>query len=117
MTYTFDDRCISDLYKDVHGFRPTQYFMKEWQDMNDDEKQTEWDSLCTSLERTLQEERLRDAKAIVRFEKSVLELMQLVKVNREGAIERIMVIQDATDVEHLEYLLGLPFNYIKGTRK
>lgn len=112
--YTFDDRCISDLHKDVYGFRPNSVFFKEWQDMSNDEKQTEWDRLCCMLERTLQEDKLRDARAIVRFEETIFDLMLAHRIPRSRAIDRIMKNEDAQDIEHLEYLLGLPFNYIKG---
>lgn len=112
--YTFDDRCISDLHKDVYGFRPNSVFFKEWQDMSNDEKQTEWDRLCCMLERVMQEDKVHTARATVRFEETVLGLMIKHEIPRSQAIDRIMKNEDAQDIEHLEYLLGLPFNYIKG---
>ncbi len=112
--YTFDDNCISDLHKDIYGFRPNSVFFKEWQDMSDIEKQAEWDRLCRLLELTIQEDKLRDARAIVRFEETITDLMQTHSISRSKAIDRVKRDADAEDFEHLEYLLGLPFHYLKG---
>ena len=60
--------------------------------------------------------KLRDARAIVRFEETIFDLMLAHRIPRSRAIDRIMKNEDAQDVEHLEYLLGLPFNYIKTLR-
>ena len=64
MTYTFDDSCFSDLFKDVCGFRPTGSCRDEWLLATDDERQAIWDSLIEALEKQLEERRVADQAAM-----------------------------------------------------
>ena len=47
--YTFSNIEISDLYKDVYEFRPSDDYLLTWKQMSDDDKQTEWDRLVNKL--------------------------------------------------------------------
>ena len=44
-TYTYDEDCYSDLYKDVYGFRPRGAVWEHWKNMTPAEKQVQWDYL------------------------------------------------------------------------
>lgn len=46
--YTFDSESLTSLYKDAHGFRPTQTFYENWELMDDDEKQAVWDQMISA---------------------------------------------------------------------
>ncbi len=49
--FTFSDVEISDLYKDVYGFRPSVEFYESWsQSLTDTEKQNIWDDLISKLQ-------------------------------------------------------------------
>lgn len=50
MNYTFDERSVSDLHKDAFGFRPGEYWWREWQAASMDEKQQLWDDLIAALD-------------------------------------------------------------------
>ena len=121
-TYTFDDRTVSDLYKDAYGCRPGDLFWAQWKTVADDQKQSIWDSLCVDLDREMDREAESQARACARFESRIEQLIEL------GAIDRVMAIRwieqaeevDGSDYppyEELEYQLGLPFGYVAGTLK
>jgi len=55
MAYTFDSNIVSDLHKDAHGFRPTEYFWEEWDQCGDDNRQAMWDSLINEFNNTVQQ--------------------------------------------------------------
>jgi len=63
MTYTFDEQCISDLYKDVYNFRPAPGFWQKWNTASMSDRQAIWDSLCDVLDRQLLTEKDRQARA------------------------------------------------------
>jgi hypothetical protein len=43
---TYDESIISDLHKDVYGFRPRQDWWANWKAISEDAKQAIWDYLC-----------------------------------------------------------------------
>lgn len=117
MTYTFDDMLVSDLHKDAYGFRPSQGFWEFWSTASDVEKQKEWDSLCDTLERTIELDRKEQEVAIRRFERRVFELRGLGAKSLDMAISWLHQAYDTgTDDEYLEYMMGLPYGYIKRSR-
>ena len=63
--FTFGSNDIfSDLYKDVHGFRPREHrFFVEC----DEEKQKIWDELCHQLEVNMKHEKIAEEKAVAEF--------------------------------------------------
>lgn len=50
MSYTYNEIEISDLHKDVYGFRPSYDFWREWELSSPDAKQEIWDRLIDALE-------------------------------------------------------------------
>ena len=114
--YTFDEDTVSDLHKDAYGFRPAQYWFSAWQQMSDDEKQAEWNSLLKALERAVEEDNVRERQAIALFEKNVTEAIALGAGDRATAIRWLMDGARANgDTEMFEYERGIPFGYIKKT--
>jgi hypothetical protein len=71
--YTFDDNTVSDLFKDVRGFRPSEYFWEEWTQAPADVKQMIWDNLCNELEDEMARERDREARALADFGQSIVD--------------------------------------------
>ena len=50
--YTFKNEEISDLYKEVHGRRPSYEWFVLWESYTDSFKQFVWDNLIAVLEFT-----------------------------------------------------------------
>ena len=71
--YTFDDNTVSDLFKDVRGFRPSEYFWEEWTQAPADVKQMIWDNLCCELEDTMAAERDAQARALADFGQNIID--------------------------------------------
>jgi len=119
-TYTFDDRIVSDLYKDAYGCRPGELFWYQWKTVSDDQKQSIWDSLCVELDREIARETEAHDRACVRFESRIEQLIGLGAIDRTMAIRWILQAEelDASEYpayEELEYQLGLPYRYVAGT--
>ena len=112
--YTFDDNIVSDLHKDAYGFRPGEYFWSSWTGSSDAEKQVIWDNLIINLDREMEREREAQAAAIVRFEERILDTMSVVVSANRGDVVRYFADMEGCDddLEHLEYLMGLPYGYI-----
>lgn len=124
MTYSFDENCLSDLYKDANGFRPGEGFFARWDACDDDGKQAIWDSLVSTLERNEQIEREAHLHAIKRFESRLFDVMSIMpSIDRKRAIavlrESIAKCEDdtvLTDDHYAEFSFGLPYGYIKGVK-
>ena len=112
--YTFDDNIVSDLHKDAYGFRPSKYFWSSWTGSSDAEKQVIWDNLIINLDREMEQEREAQAAAIVRFEERILDTMSVVVSANRGDVVRYFSDMEGCDddLEHLEYLMGIPYGYI-----
>lgn len=119
-TYTYDDAIVSDLHKDVYGFRPTEAWWTRWEAMTQTQKQVCWDDLCRSLELELEHEEKRRAAAVADLEARVAELIELGAHDWDMAIRWIMQAHEVDPTragwtyarEELEYDLGLPYGYI-----
>ncbi len=111
--YTFDENSISDLHKDAYGFRPDQSFWSFFAAANPDQKQALWDGLLVDLKRSVEEERVMQEEAVVKFENRVENLMHD-GTTRKRVIEWLMDADESLgDVEYFEYLNGLPYGYLK----
>lgn len=117
MFYTFDENIVSDIHKDAFGFRPTESFWARWTVACDDGKQSIWDALLLDLAAAVREHNEQERRAIARFETRVLELICQGADDRLCAVRWIHQAEDSDGTDnHLEYLLGLPFGYLKRNR-
>ena len=113
MAFSFCDDTYSDLYKDVYGFRPRGAYVA-WTHMSDEEKQKEWDFLCSRLDAIIDERKEEEALAIVEFEKLVGKTMTAGAPDRETALRWIMDASDCGgDWEYLCFHCHLPYGYFK----
>ena len=107
--YTFDENSISDLHKDAYGFRPSESFWSTFAAFNPEQKQALWDSMIADLRRSVEEERVMQEEAVVKFEDRVDNLMHD-STTRKRVIEWLMDADESLgDVEYFEYLNGLPY--------
>ena len=112
--YTFNVDVVSDLHKDVYGFRPSQSFWAEWTHSTDAEKQRIWDDLLISLNAEIERERKAEQRAIAQFELLVAKTIEAGAANRETALRWIMESSDCNgDWEFFCFHYGLPYNYFR----
>ena len=99
-----------DMYKDAYGVRPRWSDTTKWT-LADFE--AEFASLSTAIEQAEVERLSAEARAIVRFEDRVLNLMHT-GTNRDRIIAWLMDAEGANgDFEYFCYTQGLPYNYLK----
>ena len=117
--YTFDERIVSDLYKEAYGSRPRADFWAKWENGTADEKQMVWDFLIAEAESEAECERKEQLDAEAAFERHVERTTRLVAGStREDAIRYMHDSFDTNgDVEYLEYILGVRYGYLSGSVK
>lgn len=101
----------SDVHKDAYGFRsppPARYL-----DMSEEELQAEFDKMYKVIGQNIQEEKALEEQAVLEFEDRIQGLLVSGCSSRYHAIDTLMDMEGALDLEHLEYLCGLPYNYLK----
>jgi len=115
-TFTYDERLVSDLYKDVYGFRPRVGFWDVWESTDENGRQAIWDNLIEAHEREMERYNLARQQAIVDFEARVSDVINLGAQDRATAIRWISESLDSdSDNEYLEYYYELPYGYINRT--
>ncbi|MAA57253.1 MAG: hypothetical protein CL855_02080 [Cryomorphaceae bacterium] len=98
MAFCFDDNLISDLHKDVYGFRPRQGFMQKWNGMNKVHKQLLWDELCDTLDENIKADGVQAAEALVNLRKNIRSKMNSLKCNWKLAL-RLLIVNERCDPE------------------
>lgn len=114
--YTFDANIVSDLHKDAYGYRPREWFWRQWNGCGDQGKQEIWDELLADLSDAVATEKAREAAAIVDVEKRIAQIIDMVDGStREDAIRFLDDAYDTRgDVNFLEFHLGIPYGYLTG---
>ena len=114
VTDSHDGDIFSDLYKDVHGFRPRYITFTSVEEF--DARYTE---LCAELSRQIDEDRIRQSANLEAFAERVRETMELCNCDSNRAIE---IIADAEGelqeykwygLERLEWHFDLKYGSIK----
>lgn len=82
----YDETIISDLHKDVYGFRPRQDWWAIWNTVGEDAKQAIWDYLCEAVDAEIAAQKVRDEEALQDFEARVEQTIQLGAPDRDTAI-------------------------------
>ena len=117
MSYTFDANIVSDLFKDVNGFRPGSTFYTAWNSGNDDQKQVIWDNLILQLEEKYNEDKRIEAEETEKFEAQIASAIDAGAGSRETALRWIVEGLDLSDSDKLYggdyicYTLNLPYSY------
>lgn len=113
-TNSKDGDIFSDLYKDVHGFRPRYIRFNSVEHF--DECYT---NLCAELSMQLDEDRVRQAANLEKFAQRVMETMELCNCDQRRAVEIIADAEGELDEykwygpERLEWLFDLKYGSIK----
>lgn len=116
-TNSKDGDIYSDLYKDVYGSRPRYAQFESVEEFDRD-----YEFLVNRLNEKMEQEREEQRQAIGQFEIRLNEIMYL--VSNTDRVNALRILMDAEGVleefefygyESLEWRLGLPFGYVKGT--
>jgi hypothetical protein len=118
-TYTFDEHTVSDLHKDAYGFRPCQNWWADWESMNDEGKQQEWNSLLEAMDHREAQRASDEQNSIARFESLVAKTVKAGAATRADAVRWLMDGEDhvSGDVEFFEYLMGIPYGYVNSNQR
>ena len=115
LTNSHDGDIYSDLYKDVHGFRPRGVQFDSLEDFNDC-----FESLVNDLNLANEQEKIEQEKNFKVFVSRIEKIQELVPgTSVVHAIEILADAEDETDTmkfygyESLEYLFNLKFGSIK----
>lgn len=102
-TYTFDENIVSDLYKEINGCRPREYFWSTWNDASDDEKQVIWDNLCDDHEHEMAREKVREEDAHMRL----LERIQTAYAwGAKDKVQALRWIMEAEEFDEYDMMYG-----------
>ena len=92
--YTFDTQIVSDLHKDAHGFRPTEYLWEEWDQCGDDTRQAMWDHLLEMLKQELEAKEIRTAQSQEAFEARIRHVIAAGACDRATALKWLFQSSD-----------------------
>lgn len=114
VTDSKDGDIFSDLYKDVHGFRPRYITFSSIEEF--DARYTE---LCAELSMQIEEDKVRQAANLEAFAQRIQETMELCNCDQRRAVEIIADAEGELDEykwygpERLEWLFDLKYGSIK----
>ena len=100
------------MYKDTYGFRP-------WCDgsWTEADFEREIDALIPVLQASIAAEKAEEAKAVVRFEKRIVDTIAAGAADRDAAIRVLAEAEqayngDSLDADYFCFLVGVPYGYI-----
>ena len=105
MYYTYDDNLFSDLYKEVHGFRPSSDLRTEWNARTPRQKQELWNALCDEHEEVIKREKAEKARAALALTERLELMYQLGAKTEVQALKWIMEAEEFSDID-LQYGAG-----------
>ena len=114
VTDSKDGDIFSDLYKDVHGFRPRYITFSSIEEF--DARYTE---LCAELSMQIEEDKVRQSANLEAFAQRIQETMELCNCDQRRAVEIIADAEGELDEykwygpERLEWLFDLKYGSIK----
>ena len=120
MSYTYDDRIFSDLWKEAYGYRPSADVQASWNTSTPSQKQLCWDLLADEVDRKYEEEEAAKDAALAEFENTISNLRRSGAGSCNTAMRWYVesLIADG-DISHQDlefygsgfvcYTLGLPY--------
>jgi hypothetical protein len=108
---------IVNQYKSAYGFKPRGSAYTRLTEMSYTELQKEAEYLDGEVERSIQEEKSREALAVAAFEAKIADAMGLGAADEATAYRWLLQAEDLVgepDEGYIEYNLGLPYGYLKG---
>ena len=114
ITNSKDGDIFSDLYKDVHGFRPRYMTFASIEEFD-----ARYSELCAELSMQIDEDKIRQAANLEKFADRVRETMELCNCDQRRAVEIIADAEGELDEykwygpERLEWHFDLKYGSIK----
>jgi hypothetical protein len=116
MSYTLDEKIVSDLHKDARGYRPRESFWAEWNNSNDFDRQAIWDGLLREHLETMDRERRAHARAALALTERLYQMYELGAASEVQALKWIIEAEgfDSFDLQYgpsyFCYHFGLSYN-------
>jgi hypothetical protein len=97
MSFTYDEKLVSNLHKDAYGSRPSAWYMQCWNEAAPSKKQSIWDGLILELEAENAREEEQKLACLVQFKEVIA------KVTNCGAGDRVTALRWLTQDENFEH--------------
>ena len=115
VSYSYDIYSFSDLHKDAYGRRPGNYYYEWLEKATDEERQKEWDFLCSTADQRDRDRLQEESSALVRLEAQLAKTCADNKVDRATAIRWLDDAYGTNgDYQFLDYYLGVAYGTIEG---
>lgn len=101
MTYTYDEKIFSDLYKDAYGSRPRDHVFYD-ADTTPEMKQKIWDQTCDDLSAEMREEERREQQAFDQFVDYIQSMFDAGAPDYDTALRWIFDAEDFSEFD-LQY--------------
>jgi hypothetical protein len=99
----FDFSCVSDLYKDAYGSRPSTWWFQQWNSKSLAEKHKTWDTLVEIVSENIEAEKEHEARALRDFEAQVANLIELGAGDRATALRWMTSEDEFYNVQCVEH--------------
>jgi hypothetical protein len=116
-----NDLLLSDLHKELYGFRPSQSTWARWSEMTDAALTAEYEEMIVDNDRKIDADRAAEKVVIAQYEARIAKMMADFSIDRATAIRwDIQAVGDEEEVErygmsHYAWELGLPMGYFNET--
>jgi len=118
MSYTYDEMIVSDLYKEVNGVRPSQYWWSAWMTYTENKKQATWDALIIQNDSNIKSENTKKDYALGIFGDMITKNIALGAIDKITAIRWILQSENiskfdlAYGPDYVSYLFGMGYDNI-----
>jgi hypothetical protein len=114
VSFSYDFDSFSDLYKEANGIRPGAYYYEWLEKATDEERQKEWDFLCSSADARYRQRQEDQAASLELLEIQLAKTCADNKVDEATAIRWMMDAYGTRgDYQYLDYSLGVPYGTIE----
>jgi len=111
MSFTYSDDCISDLHKEVYGYRPRGAYWDDWDNCTPTQKQKTWDEYCRALEIQMAETKTQEEQDVAKFEARVQDVIELGAGNTPTLFFGLLVLKPFITNRMLSILFGSKVSY------
>lgn len=110
---------FSDMYKDVHGFRPRWCSKEQWDSIEFLNEQIEY--LSKELEIKFEEDAIEEKRNIAIFEQRITDIINTGAGDRQTALRWILDAENDEyvyfDLDYFCYTNNLPYGYLKDFKR
>jgi len=101
---------FSDMYKDLHGFRPKHIDTSTW---TEEKFEKEFEEMSAAISIQIDEEREFQNNNVIAFEERVAKVIATGAGDRETALRWIHEAENSNgDSDYLCFLMNIPYGYL-----